>query len=101
MAVNTPAGLSERQKIENVVLQGDTFGSILASVQVDSIGKEVEQSEYGYRYKEVLPVSLLGLVDDIIGVTNAGYRAQQMNALINVKTAEKDLNFELKSANQC
>ena len=45
MAVNTPAGLSERQKIENFVLQGDTFGSILASVQVDSIGKEVEQSE--------------------------------------------------------
>ena len=27
MAVNTPSGLSERQKIENVVLQGDTFGS--------------------------------------------------------------------------
>ena len=96
MAVNTPAGLSERQKIENVVLQGDTFGSILASVQVDSIGKEVEQSEYGYRYKEVLPVSLLGLVDDIIGVTKAGYRAQQMNALINVKTEEKRLQFGIK-----
>ena len=29
MAVNTPNGLSERQSIENVVLQGDTFGSIL------------------------------------------------------------------------
>ena len=32
MAVNTPSGLSERQSIENVVLQGDTWGSILASV---------------------------------------------------------------------
>ena len=50
MAVNTPAGLSERQVIKNVVLQGDTFGSILASVQVDSIGKDVEQSGYGYKY---------------------------------------------------
>ena len=93
MAVNTPAGLSERQKIQNVVLQGDTFGSILASVQVDSIGKEVEQSGYGYRYMDILPVSLLGLVDDIIGVTDAGYRAQQMNALLNVKTANKRLQF--------
>ena len=37
MAVNTPTGLSERQTLENIVLQGDTFGSILASVQVDSI----------------------------------------------------------------
>ena len=41
----------------------------------------------------ILPVSLLGLVDDIIGVTDAGYRAQQMNALLNVKTANKRLQF--------
>ena len=52
MAVNTPNGLTERQTINNVVLQGDTFGSILASAQVDSIGKDVEQSGYGYRYKD-------------------------------------------------
>ena len=93
MAVNTPSGLSERQSIENVVLQGDTFGSILASVQVDSIGKEVEESGYGYQYKDELPVSLLGLVDDMIGVSDAGFKAQQLNALLNVKTAEKRLQF--------
>ena len=64
---------------ENVVLQGDTFGSILASVQVNSIGKEIEDTGYGYIYKDILPVSLLGLVYEMIGVTYAGYRAQQMN----------------------
>ena len=93
MAVNTPNGLTDRQSLKNVVLQGDTFGSILASVQVDSIAKDVEQSGYGYKYKDVLPVSLLALVDDMIGVTTAGFRAQQMNAVINVKTAEKRLQF--------
>ena len=93
MAVNTPNGLTERQTINNVVLQGDTFGSILASAQVDSIGKEVEQSGYGYKYKDVLTVSMLGLVDDIIGVTDSGFKAQQMNVLFNVKTAEKRLQF--------
>ena len=93
MAVNTPNGLTERQTIENVVLQGDTFGSILASVQVDSIGKEVEENGYGYKYKDVLTIGMLGLVDDIIGVTNAGYQAQQMNAVLNIKTAEKRLQF--------
>jgi hypothetical protein len=41
----------------------------------------------------ILPVSLLRLVDDIIGVTDAGYRAQQMNDLLNVKTANKRLQF--------
>ena len=29
----------------------------------------------------------------MVGVTEAGFRAQQMNALINVKTAEKGLQF--------
>ena len=93
MAVNTPNGLSERKSIENVVLQGDTFGSILASVQVDSIGKEVMETDYGYKYKDTLTIGMLGLVDDMIGVTDAGYKAQQMNAILNVKTAEKRLQF--------
>jgi hypothetical protein len=69
MAVNTPSGLSERQVLENVVLQGDTFGSILASVQVDSIGKEIEDNGYGY--KEL-----------IIG---------KVNTEKNLKTGESDL----------
>ena len=69
MAVNTPDGLTGRQKVENVVLQGDTWGSLLASVQVDSIGKEVANTDYGYKYMDKLPVTLLGLVDDMIGVS--------------------------------
>ena len=36
---------------------------------------------------------MLGLVDDIIGISEIGIKAQQMNALINVKTAEKGLRF--------
>ena len=93
MAVNTPSGLSERQEIKNCVLQGDTFGSLLASVQVDSIGQECVEAGYGYQYKEELPISMLGLVDDLIGVTEAGYQAQQMNVFLNSKTAEKCLQF--------
>ena len=96
MAVNTPNGLSERQTLKNVVLQGDTFGSILASVQVDSIGKELEETNYGYMYKDELPVGMMALVDDLIGVTKAGYKAQQMNTALNVKTAEKRLQFGVK-----
>jgi hypothetical protein len=77
----------------NIVLQGDTWGSILASVQVDSIGKDIEEAGLRYLYKESLPVSLLGLVDDVIGVTGAGYKAQQMNVILNVKSTEKCLQF--------
>jgi hypothetical protein len=37
MAVKTPHGLSDRQKVTDIVLQGYTFGSLFASVQVDMI----------------------------------------------------------------
>ena len=46
-----------------------------------------------YLYKNVLPVGFLGLVDDVVGITEAGYKAQQLNAFFNVKTAEKTLQF--------
>ena len=91
--MNTSSGLSERQNITIVVLQGDKWGSILASVQVYTIGKEIVRSGLGYQYTNVLPVSLLGLVDDIVGITEARYNAQQLNAVLNIKTAEKRLQF--------
>ena len=93
MAVKTPGGLTDRRKIRNSVLQGDTFGSLLASVQVDTIAKDVEEAGVGLKYKNELPINILGLVDDIIGVTEAGYKAAQMNSVVNVKTAEKLLQF--------
>ena len=93
MSVKTPSGLTKRQTIKNIVLQGDTFGSILASVQVDSIGKDVVNAGLGYQYKDSLDISMLGLVDDIIGVTEAGYKAVQMNEIINLKSAEKGLQI--------
>ena len=117
MAVNTPSGISERQTIKDVVLQGDTWGSMLASVQVDSMAKEVEKSmtkeveksmakevvmsmakeveksDHGFLYKNTLPVSMLGLVDDLIGITTADHRAHQMNTILKIKTAEKRLQF--------
>ena len=96
MAVKTVHGLSERQTIENIVLQGDTFGSILASVQVDKIGQDCMDAGHFYLYKNALPVGFLGLVDDIVGITEAGSKAQQLNAFINIKTAEKTLQFGVK-----
>ena len=98
MAVNTPSGLSDRQTIEDSVLQGDTFGSMLASVQVDCIAKEVEKAGCGYKYQDTLPISMLGLVDDLIGITAADHRALQMNTIMKVKTAEKQLQF---GTNKC
>ena len=39
---------------------------------------------------------MLGLVDDIVGVTEAGYRAQQLNVMANVKSSEIGLQFGIE-----
>ena len=96
MSIKTPTGLTDRQNIKDIVLQGDTFGSILASVQVDKIGQECIAAGHGYLYKNSLPIGFLSLVDDIIGVTAPGIEAQMMNAFMNEKTAEKTLRFGSK-----
>ena len=49
MAINTTEGQTERQVIVNSVLQGDTWGSLLASNQVDRIGQECLESGLGYK----------------------------------------------------
>ena len=47
----------------------------------------------GFNFKKELPVGFLGLVDDIICVSEAGFKAQELNSFINIKTAEKNLQF--------
>ena len=71
MAVKTPNGLSDRQTVNDIVLQGVTWGSILAAVQVDKIGQECMAEGHFYLYKNVLPVGFLGLVDNVFGITEA------------------------------
>ena len=42
---------------------------------------------------ETFCVAMLGLVDDTICVSEAGFQAQMLNVFFNVKTAEKTLQF--------
>ena len=93
MAVKTAHGLSERETVKNLVLQGDKFGSLMASVQVDKIGQESMKRGYHYLYKKSLPIGFLGLVDDIVGISESGHKASELNAFMNIKTAEKTLQF--------
>ena len=97
VAINmkTTSGLTEEATINEIVMQGDTWASTMASVQCDRFGKELidEDMSFLYRYKKYVPIGILGQIDDLIGVTEAGYKAQQMNSFLNVKTADKHLQF--------
>ena len=36
---------------------------------------------------------MLGMVDDVLGITEAGWQAQEMNAFMDIKSAVKRLQF--------
>ena len=73
IAVRTPVGKSEVGSIENVVLQGDVFGPMLCSKQVDSIGKEcMEEQKHTYLYKGEVEIPPLSMVDDVCVYQNVG-----------------------------
>ena len=40
-----------------------------------------------------VPITLLGQDDDLIGVAEAGYKSEQLNSYVNVKAADKELQF--------
>ena len=94
IAVRTPVGKTERKTIQNVVLQGDIFGSLLCSNQVDTIGKEcIIENKYTYKYKGVLDIPPLGMVDDLLCISECGHKTSMLNSFINHKTNRKKLQF--------
>ena len=98
--VKTPSGLSVEQQFPKLVLQGDTWAPIMASNQVDTFGKQLieEEPSFLYRYKGIVPVGVLGMIDDLAGISEGSMKAKELNAFINVKSAEKKLQF---GANKC
>ena len=88
--VKTIYGLTEEVHLEEVVLQGEVWGPSLAANQVEMLN---ENYSFMYRYKGFVPVPVLGQINDVIGVTLPGYKASQINSYINVKTANKYLQF--------
>ena len=83
------------------MLQGETWAPTMAANQVNTIGKQLlnENPEYLYKYKGHVPIGILGMIDDIVGVSEIGVKSTQLNAFINIKTAEKKLQFGHKKCN--
>ena len=82
--METAVRLTEQVKLEQAVLQGTTWGpDAMASVQVDSFDQELLEEDhfFPYKYKGYIHVGILGQIDDVMGVSEAGYKAQQLNTV--------------------
>ena len=65
-------------------MQGDTWSLAMASAQVDFFGKEMleEEPTHMYKFQGEVSISLLGQVNDLICVLEAGIKAHQLNAYV-------------------
>ena len=93
VAVMTPNGVTERTKVEKIVMQGEVFGPLECSVSVDTFGKEcLAKRKHLYSYKGV-DVPPLAMIDDLAWITNCGVETVKANGYINAKTNLKKLQF--------
>ena len=94
VTIKTPGGETEEISLEKIILQGETFGSLQCSVQVDSIGKEcLVEKKHLYQYKGSVGIPPLGMVDDLVCISSCGLPTTLMNAFLNAKTSIKKLQF--------
>ena len=99
VAIRTPVGKTESKDIHRAVIQGDVFGSLLCSKQVDMIAKEcIEEEKYLYRYKNEVPIPPLTMVDDVLCISQCGFPTAMINSYLNCKTNAKKLQFGI---NKC
>ena len=90
VAVKTPVGKTERGIIRKAIIQGDVFGPMLCGKQIDEIGKEcLEASKYTYKYKGDVEIPPLIMLDDLIIISECGYKTAMANSYINYKTLKQ------------
>ena len=67
IAVRTPVGITERREIKKSILQGDVFGPLTCSVQIDEFGREcIEEDQYMYYYRDKVGIPPLSQTDDTV-----------------------------------
>ena len=70
VAVETQSGITIRVTISENIIEGTVWGSLLCTSSMDKLGNQAyKQPDILYKYKGV-PIPPLGMVDDILTVSN-------------------------------
>ena len=84
----------KEKNLEEIICQGDPWGSIQCSVQIDTFGKDSLAPDLEpFKYKELVEIPALGMVDDVLTITESGYKTARMNGFFTVKVAIKKLQL--------
>lgn len=114
VAVKTPIGMTERNEMKEIIMQGGIFGGIFCALQMDILGKKNLQRDNGnnennenekedkklndkdiFKYRECLQIPPLGFIDDCAGFSRCGTGS----LIMNVKTEETIKSKKLSLSN--
>ena len=94
IAIKTSNGISRRELINNVVMQGTVWGSLCCTATMDKLGQLHYMNEnLLYKYKGTVDIPSLGMVDDVLSIQKCSMDAVKANATINAFIESKKLTF--------
>ena len=99
VAVKTAGGITERNTISNIVMQGTVWGNIFCVSLLDKLGKYVyDHPNLIYYYKQSVPIPPLEMVDDVLAIQKCGSSSLKVNTAVNTfMESEKLCLSETKS----
>ena len=84
IAIKTAFGISERIDIQNIIMQGSVFGSLICTAVIDKLAKIFySDQDLLYKYNDEVEVPILGMVDDVVSVNECSTRSVKSNTTIN------------------
>ena len=97
VAIRTPYGKSIRIEMEEIVMQGSVWGPIQCTTSMDKLGQlAYKTGKTLYRYKRQVSIPPLGMIDDILAVSECGTNSVKTNAIINSFIDSKKLKLSDK-----
>jgi hypothetical protein len=102
VAVQTPHGISRRDKFEGILMQGDVLTPLISSLQIDTMEKEcLDQQKHLFYFRDSVPIGPMGMVDELLTISESGVKTSLMNQYINFKTGSKRLQFGTSKCEKC
>jgi len=95
VAMKTSAGITERESIGNMIMQGTVTGGLSCTTTTDKLAKYCYENKHLlYKYKGVVEVPPLLMIDDILTINECGPAAVAMNATVNMFIETKKLKLK-------
>ena len=101
IAIKTQQGKSKRKSIQNVIMQGTIWGSLLCTSTMEKLGKLFYKNpQLMYKYKGKVEIPCLGMVDDLLCVQKCSPQSANVNAVVNAFIEGKKLKLSDKKCSR-